>query len=304
MARRLLIGSVEDGHSIEVMEAVAGNFTYLTRARTDILYLAAEALRICKLPNWWHPLSEGKDYIYSGLLAERTLLQYTGHHTLENMTRMIEGGIAERDKVSAIAGVIGLSHARLSATKQAELLANLAAKENHSLARRLIEIHLGAKSALSSDNNFLCQAVWMMAGGNSPVAEWSESVFATEVWELVEQARERWRNPKPIPRWCCDGVHSAGDDVRFMGVWFHMYAACLAFEHYGKLDPEDHWIPDFYCYDGLSMRLRVPGVAERPLGASSDDRQTQQTTHSVALSALPSAQTKPLRAARVHRNST
>ena len=92
MARRLLIGSAEDGHSIEVMETVAGNFPQLTRARTDILYLAAEALRICKLPNWWHPFSGGKDYIYRGLLAERALLHYSGHHTLENMSRMIEVG--------------------------------------------------------------------------------------------------------------------------------------------------------------------------------------------------------------------
>ena len=267
MARRLLIGSAEDGHSIEVMETVAGNFPLLARARTDILYLAAEALRICKLPNWWHPFSGGKDYIYSGLLAERRLLQFAGLHTLENVSRMIETGIAEQDKVSAIAGVIGLSHARLSATKQAEFLANVASKANHSLAQRLIQIHLRAKSALSGDNNFLCQAAWMMAGGYSPVAEKDEPIFAAEVMELVEKARERWKNPEPIPRWCCDGVHSAGDDVRFMGVWFHMYAACLAFEHYGRLDPEDQWTPDF---------------AERPPSTNSDDQQTQQTTHSVA----------------------
>jgi hypothetical protein len=183
MARRLLIGSAEDGHSIEVMEAVVGNFPQLVRTRTDILYPAAEVLRICKMPNWWHPLSGGKDYIYSGLLAERKLLHYTGHHTLENMTRLIEDGIAEQDTVSAIAGVMGLSHARLSAIRQAEFLASVAAKTTHSLAQRLVEIHLRAKSALSGDNNFLCQAAWMMAGGYSPLAERSEPVFATEVFE-------------------------------------------------------------------------------------------------------------------------
>jgi hypothetical protein len=294
MARRLLIGSAEDGHSIEVMEAVARNFPQLTRARTDILYLAAEALRVCKLPNWWHPFSAGKDYIYRGLLAERALLHYSGHHTQENMTRMIEAGIVEQDQVSAIAGVIGLSHARLSATRQAEFLAQVAARENHVLAQRLIQIHLQAKSALSSDNNFLCQAAWMMAGGYSPVAEQSEPVFAAEAMELVERARERWKNPEPIPRWCCDGVHSAGDDVRFMGVWFHMYAACLAFEHYGRLDPEDHWTPDFNCYDGLSIASeRPPEIAERPPDTSSDDQQTQQTTHSVAFSDSQIAKQNP-----------
>jgi hypothetical protein len=159
----------------------------------------------------------------------------------------------------------------------------------------LIQIHLQAKSALASDNNFLCQAAWMMAGGYSPVAEQGEPVFAAEVMELVEKARERWKNPEPIPRWCCDGVHSAGDDVRFMGVWFHMYAACLAFEHYGRLDPEDQWTPDFYCYDGLSIASEPPSeIAERPVDTSSDDQQTQQTTHSVAFSQSQDRQTQPL----------
>lgn len=89
-------------------------------------------------------------------------------------------------------------------------------------------------------------------------AEQSDQVFAAEVLESLERAREQWKSPEPIPRWCCDGLHSAGDDVRFMGVWFHMYAACLAFEHYGRLDPKDNWIPDFYCYDGLSIAPELP----------------------------------------------
>jgi hypothetical protein len=257
-ARRLLIGSAEDGHSIDVMETVVENFPKLVHARTDVLYLAAEALRICKVPNWWHPLSGGKDYIYSGLLAERKLLHYSGHHTLENMTRLAEDGIAKQDKVSAIAGVIGLSHARLSATRQAELLTSIAQKRSHSHAERLVQIHLRAKSALSSDNNFLCQAAWMMAGGHSPIADCCQPIFATEVFDLIESARERWTNPAPIPKWCCDGLHSAGDDERFMGVWFHMYAACRAFEHYGRLDPQDNWIPEFHCYDGLTIATELP----------------------------------------------
>jgi len=286
MARRLLIGAAEDGHSIKVMEAVVGNFPNLGRARTDVLYLAAEALRICKIPNWWHPASGGKDYIYSGLLAERKLLLYPGYHTFENMTRLIESGIAEQNKVDAIAGVLGLSHARLSGTRQAEFLASVAAKSKHSPAQRLVEVHLRAKSALSSDNNFLCQAAWMMAGGYSPVAEQTEPVFATEVFDLVETARERWQNPQPIPKWCCDGLHSAGDDVRFMGVWFHMYAACLAFERYGRLNPQDDWTSEFYCYDGLLIATEIPPRATGHLDpeCSPADSPIQQTNHSGAFS--------------------
>lgn len=253
MARRLLIGSAEDGHSVEVMETVAKNYSHIARPQTDLLYLVADALRICKMPNWWNPASGGKPYIHSGLLAERKLLHYRDHHTLENMTRLLEDGISEQDTVSAIAGVMGLSHARLSSSRQAELLARVARERGHALAQRLIGIHLRARSALSGDNNFLCQAAWMMAGGYSPIAEHDGPVFAAEASDALEIAREQWMNPQPIPRWCCDGLHSAGDDERFMGVWFHMYACCLAFEHYGRLDPRDAWQPEFYCYDGLTI---------------------------------------------------
>lgn len=209
LARRLLIGSAEDGHSIKVMEAVADHYPQLVRDRTDIIHLASEVLRICKFPNWWHPQSRGKDYIYSGLLAERRLLQDAGQQTVEKMTRVIEQGIEEGDKVSAVAGVLGLSDARLSATRQAEILAKIAEGRGHRQARRLIQIHLRCKSALASDNNFLTQAAWMMAGGQSPIAEEFEQVWAGEVYELLEPARERLKNPRPIPRWCCDGTHSA-----------------------------------------------------------------------------------------------
>jgi hypothetical protein len=257
VARRLLIASAEDGHSVEVMEEVARKYTTLARKQTDILHLAAEALRICKMPNWWNPSSGGPDYIYKGLLAERFLLHYPGHHTLENMTRLIVDGIANQDGVSALAGVFGLEHAGLTASRQAELLGGIAVKSGHALSQRLVRIHLNTRSPLSSDNNFLCQAVWMMCGGNSPVAEQSEPVLASEVFELLEQARGRWRAPKPIPRWCCDGLHSAGDDVRFMGVWFHMHAACLAYQNYGRLNPEDAWRQEFHCYDGLTIRRPI-----------------------------------------------
>jgi hypothetical protein len=32
-----------------------------------------------------------------------------------------------------------------------------------------------------------------------------------------------------------------------------MYAVCKAFEHYGRVDPNDEWLSDFQCYDGLIM---------------------------------------------------
>ena len=150
---------------------------------------------------------------------------------------------------------MGLADAKLGGTRQAELILSLAKKYQHPLAERLASLHLRAKNALSDDNNFLCQAVWMMAGGLSPVAESIEPVLQCEVVELVEGAQERWKSPQPIPGWCCDGTHSAGNDVRFMGVWPRMYAGCEAFKYYGRVDPEDEWLPGFQSYDGLVIEL-------------------------------------------------
>jgi hypothetical protein len=258
IARRLLIGSAEDGHSVAVMEEIVNQFSNLMRVETDLLYLATEAVRICKVPNWWDPVSGGPDYIYSGMVARRILWQFPERPAVQNMTRLIEEGIAQKNRPMALAGVMGLSEAKMGATKQAEAMLSLAKRHQHLLAERLAEIHLHAKSALSHDNNFLCQAVWMMAGGNSPVAEVAEPVSDIEVSSLLDEARERWKDPKPIPRWCCDGTHSAGDDPRFMGTWEHMFGVCRAFAHYGRVDPTDKWLPSFQCYDGLTVEEGGP----------------------------------------------
>jgi hypothetical protein len=253
-ARRILIGSAEDGHSVAVMKHVVDSFKRICKVQAGLEELAAEALRICKVANWWHPSTGGHDYIYSGMLGHRKLAYLSGTTTTESLPRLIEQGIAEQDKPTALAGVMGLSEIRMGGSKQAEFLLALAKRNRHELAERLAEIHLSARSALSSDNNFLCQAVWMLAGGNSPVADVIHPVTDGEVSVLIEKARERWQAPQPIPQWCCDGVHSAGNDIRFMGTWEHMNAACRAFSHYGRVDPGDQWLPEFFSFDGLIIQ--------------------------------------------------
>jgi hypothetical protein len=233
------------------MEKLVESFGHISRPQTELACLATEAIRICKVPNWWHPCTGGPDYIYSGMVSERELAYLTGDPSPETMARMLEQGIEEKKKTQALAGLMGLSAAKVGGTKQAELVLSLAKKHRHTAAERLAQVHLSAKSALSSDNNFLCQAAWMMAGGVSPVADAEEPVLEAEVMELLDRATERWKHPEPIPGWCCDGTHSAGNDVRFMGAWQHMHAVCKAFEYYGRVDPEDAWLPEFHCYDGL-----------------------------------------------------
>jgi len=253
-ARRILIGSAEDGHSISVMEQVVESFRRISKTQADLEELATEVLRICKVPNWWHPSTGGHDYIYSGMLGHRTLAYLSRTNKAESVQRLIEQSIEEKAKPTALAGVMGLSEIRMGASKQAEFVSDLAKRNKHDLAERLTQVHLRARSALSSDNNFLCQAAWRLAGGNSPVADVHHPVTGAEVSELIEKARAGWGDPQPIPGWCCDGVHSAGNDVRFMGTWEHMNAVCRAFSHYGRVDPEDKWLPEFQSYDGLIIQ--------------------------------------------------
>jgi hypothetical protein len=222
-ARRLLIGSAEDGHSVAVMEQVGRKFWKLSKPQSDLINLVAEAIRICKLPNWWHPDSGGPDYIYQSLIGQRAWLYKHWDHSASTVQNEIGKAIAERNRAIAIGAVMAFADVRstFGATKQAEFLLGCA-ENGHELAARLCKAHLSAKSALSSDNNFLCQAAWLMAGGESPVAEKILPVTTNECHELLEKAKEGWKNPEPIPRWCCDGIHCAGDDPRFAGMLAEM----------------------------------------------------------------------------------
>ena len=252
-ARRLLIGSAEDGHSIAVMEKMRERFGTLNKPQAQLIDLVREAVRICKLPNWWHPDSGGPDYVYRSMVGQRRWWYRSWDHTAATLLREIQIAVEQKDPAMALGGVMAFADVRetFGATKQAEYLLRLAQSIRHDLAGRLCKIHLSAKSALSGDNNFLCQAIWMMGGGVSPIAETILPVTAAECGELLDKARERWKNPQPIPRWCCDGVHSAGSDTRFMGSFDQMIQVVNAFQHYGRIDPSDEWLPSFKCYDGL-----------------------------------------------------
>lgn len=256
MARRLLQGTAEDGFAIPVMEKCAQNFGYLTKKSTGLLYLVAEVVRICKLPNWWHPDSGGPDYIYSCMLGDRQLMyENKKEYTVSQVMKRIEEAIEAGDKAKAISGItaFGMVKGEYPTAKQAELISGLALQKKHELAQRLCEVHLSQRGALSVDNNFISQAVWHMAGGISPVAEKIEPVFGWECKELLDKTEEAWKTPHVIPGWCCDGIHCAGSDVRFAGMMPQMYACCKAFEKYGRLDPSDEWLPEFMVYDGLQI---------------------------------------------------
>jgi hypothetical protein len=198
-------------------------------------------------------LGGGVDYIYQSLVGERVWSYKRWDHSVQTVQHEIQRAIEEKNRQMALGGVAAFRNVRetFGATKQAEFLLHLAESMGHELAAWLCRVHLSAKSALSGDNNFLAQAVWMMAGGVSPIAEQMLPVTDDECRDLLDRAKERWQHPQPIPRWCCDGIHCAGSDTRFTGLLPQMYAVCKAFQRYGRVDPSDEWLPEFRCYDGL-----------------------------------------------------
>lgn len=253
--RRLLIGSAEDGHSIAVMEKVAENFTALLAKDVEFSRVVAELVRICKVPNWWHPSTGGRDYIYSGMVAGRRTLYDAKLYSLDHCLSEMGKAIDNHDKIAALFWMNKADEAGKGASLAiAQRLHAMAVSRNHPPAIRLTQnVHLLHSKALHDDNNFIGQAAWLLAGGDSPVIDQIEVVTKGEVRQLLDQVSST--APYVIPEWCCDGVHCAGNDVRYMGMFDRMYAVCNQYSHYQRVSPDDAWIEDeFYSLEGLEVQ--------------------------------------------------
>lgn len=253
--RRLLIGSAEDGHSVAVMEKVAENFDALLAKDVEFPRVMAEFLRICKVPNWWHPDSGGADYIHTGMIATRRTLYDQQPYALDHCLSALAQAVEDQDKIGALFWILkGCDAGKGSGLALANCLHEIAVAQNHEPAARLMKnVHLRHAKALHDDNNFLGQAAWLLAGGNSPVVDRIEVVTHGEVRQLIEKVNAT--EPHVIPGWCCDGIHCAGSDIRYCGMFDRMYAVCQQYRHYQRVSPDDPWLEDqFYQLDGLEVR--------------------------------------------------
>lgn len=259
IARRLLIGSAEDGMSVAVMERVSRNFSHLCQEDTNLMELVAEVVRICKVPNWWHPSTNGPSYIRAGNPAYRRL-HFLKEGTMDFQYHLagVREAIQSRDTAEALFHGMCLPEVKgANRTMVATQLQLIAFEENNPMAHRLLEIHLNNKSALSGDENFILQSIWWMCLNISPMGNTIETVLAGEVREHIQQAQEDWKSPHLIPGWCCDGVHCGGADRRFAGFWADMTAVCNAYDHYGVVDPSMQWKVEFYDLAGLKFKQMI-----------------------------------------------
>jgi len=93
--------------------------------------------------------------------------------------------------------------------------------------------------------------------GSFPVIDQIETVTRREVRRLIEQVNDT--QPYPPPEWGCDGVHCAGNDIRYAGMWDRMWAVCQQFNFYKRVNPQDEWLEnEFYSLDGLHICSELP----------------------------------------------
>lgn len=252
--RRLLIGAAEDGHSIAVMERVSEAFVPLLAKGVELEDVFAQLIRICKVPNWWHPATGGPDYIYTGLLAlRRTLYDHDVRSTDQCLISLAQA-IDDADPVSALFWTLKAHDSGSKAgLPLAEKLLEIARYRDHGPAIRMIRnIFLRHAKALAADSNFTCQAVWLLAGGISPAIDQIEPVLRAEGRSLLEEVLAAPAHS--IPGYMCDGIHCAGNDVRYAGLWDRMFAVCQQYRHYRQVLPSDPWLEgEFYSLDGLLL---------------------------------------------------
>ena len=268
--RRLLIGSAEDGHSIAVMEELSKDLNQLLSKEASFGDALVPLIQICSIPNWWHPDTAGPQYIHDGMLATRHLLyaglekrvftleQYSNHSRSDSLEYCLDGlkqSITKDDRVKSLYWVHRAAPFTGSGIAIANALLEIAINHGHEPARRLMEnIHLRHSKALVNDNNFLCQAAWLLSGGYSPVIDQIEPVTQSQVNDLLEQIESMAIHA--IPEWCCDGVHCIGNDVRYLGSWDRMNAVCCQYAHYERVSPDDPWLERrFYEMDGLAHKI-------------------------------------------------
>src|SRR6185437_645284 len=95
---------------ISVMEEVARRFRTACRPQTELLHLIADAVRICKQPNWWHPDSGGPSYIYQSLLGQRAFLCGRRNRTVSMVLEEIRAAIRPHDPAGAVGGLLAFDH--------------------------------------------------------------------------------------------------------------------------------------------------------------------------------------------------
>lgn len=236
--RRILVCSAEDNTSVVVMNRVSDWFK---QEQKDVQNAVREVLRICGTPNWYATPS-GRAYIIAWWQAEAGGNPHIGKPQ-ESLQAIIEDSVRAHGTLQAMQAFNAIvSDRRHSRQSLAGCLRTLAVEADNSFAIRLADLHIEHLTALWWDSNFLGQCLYTILAG--PIGPQSSlELDEDQVVALTAQATAQ-TTPPDVPPWCLDGIHTSGRDPRFSGVIKHMAAACIAYQRFGRLSPEDAWETD------------------------------------------------------------
>lgn len=242
LQRRILLCSGEDNLSVEVIEKVAA--WHAGPRRTSLDAAATEVLRICGTANWWAQ-PDGREYIYAWRRTEKLAREYKGIET-PVLIKAMESAIQTKQLTHGLAAFNAL-YARkgFNSAGFAGHLLDWAAKYGGDQAKRLAGVYSQHNATIWLDGNISGQAYYALIHGN--FGEQSDpEVSPDEVSAMLSQAAKSLQGGVAVPSWTLDGVHTrSGSDKRFAGVIKSMCGCCRAYEHFGRLSPEDVWLPSF-----------------------------------------------------------
>lgn len=247
LQRRILVCAGEDNISVNVTEAVSQWFGSSLNKRS--LELAAiEVARICATDNWYAQ-PDGRFYIFGWEKAEFEPKQGLPK-TYPELLTFFSDAIAECRDVEAMKSFNSiLSNRSFRPRDFAALLLDLAKDSTSQQARHLIDIYVRNASALWLDGNISGQAVFALLNGDFGY-QTAPIVDAVHVMKLLADAERRITDGLVIPDYARDGIHTRqSGDRRFAGTVKQMAGCCRAYEHYGRLDPSDEWVAQFYQSD-------------------------------------------------------
>lgn len=250
LGRRLLIISAEDNMNTAVMHRMAAFFHKggWNVGEEGLFLSAAEVVRVCKTPNWW-ALEDGRHYVRDWARAERIYESKEEEFktsSFESVFQYMADAAEAGESAHAIAAVHCIAANKMvKGVELADMLLSLAKDRKCKEAIETAEMYKSVSKTLGVDPNHPGQIAYRLShgalGSQEPV-----KVLRGEVQDLLDAAHYRWADPEPIPAHYLDGIHSVGKDRRFSGCSIDMAAASSAFEHYGRLSPEDKWLPSFY----------------------------------------------------------
>lgn len=241
--QRVLYEAAEDGLSTSVIEKVCDWFG--SPQRKSLEAAAAEVLRICSTANWWGQ-ADGREYIYAWRRAELNAPDFK-KVSMDGLYDIMRSAIENKELTRGLAAFNAVYGRRkeLKPKALAELLLSWSAAYGGEQAQRLARAYAQHASTFYLDGNVSAQSYYAMIHGEFG-EQVSPEISAEVVERILDQAMEQLRAGIPIPSFALDGVHTrGGGDRRFAGIVRYMSGCCRAYEHFGRLSPEDDWLPEF-----------------------------------------------------------